>query len=59
MVDLPEALRLVQQLNPGISDLNRIRTGQTILLPAADVINFLPRNCFSGKSGEQLFEDRD
>lgn len=42
MVDLPEALRLVQQLNPGISDLNRIRTGQTILLPAADVINSPP-----------------
>jgi len=36
--ELLKTLKLVRRMNPDISDLNRIRVGQTILLPAAGIM---------------------
>lgn len=33
--EIPKLLKAVQQMNPGLSDMNSLRIGQTILLPAS------------------------
>jgi len=37
-VDLPKTLKLVRQMNPGLSNLNHIRVGQMIMLPAKGIM---------------------
>lgn len=37
--DIPKTLRLIKNINPGLSDLNRIQIGQTIMLPSIGFMN--------------------
>jgi len=49
--DIPKTLKLVRQMNPGLSDLNRISIGQTILLPATGLTISSPTIRPSDKQG--------
>jgi LysM repeat protein len=51
--DIPKTLRLIKNINPGLSDLNRIQIGQTIMLPANGFMTSSAEILSSNKPDEQ------